>query len=125
MRQAFPREKKYSLQVAGLAMANSVKADRALTLTDDYWIHQGSLNDIYHSIKVGYPDKGMQSWEKFLSGRSVTSGYIKTLRGTNPPNGKSAAGRLVHGIFSASRFHPQHRLRPRLLLIQRQSQKGK
>lgn len=32
-------------------------------LTDDYWLHKGSLNDIFHTIKVGYPDKGMQkSW---------------------------------------------------------------
>ena len=27
-------------------------------LTDDYWLHKGSLNDIYHTIKNGYPDKG-------------------------------------------------------------------
>ena len=27
-------------------------------LTDDYWLHKGSLNDIFHTIKTGYPDKG-------------------------------------------------------------------
>lgn len=65
-------------------------------LTDDYWIHKGSLNDIYHSIKVGYPDKGMQSWEKNFSPKEISylSGYIKTMRGTNPPNGKAPQGEL-------------------------------
>lgn len=65
-------------------------------LTDDYWIHKGSLNDIYHSIKVGYPDKGMQSWEKNFSPKEISylAGYIKTLRGTNPPNGKAPQGDL-------------------------------
>lgn len=65
-------------------------------LTDDYWIHKGSLNDIYHSIKVGYPDKGMQSWEKNFSPIEISyiTGYIKTLKGTNPPNAKAPQGDL-------------------------------
>ncbi len=65
-------------------------------LTDDYWIHKGSLNDIYHSIKVGYPDKGMQSWAKEFSPKemSLLASFIKTLRGTNPPNGKAPQGDL-------------------------------
>ncbi|HPH84472.1 MAG TPA: cbb3-type cytochrome c oxidase N-terminal domain-containing protein [Ferruginibacter sp.] len=65
-------------------------------LTDDYWIHKGSLNDIYLSIKHGYPDKGMQAWEKNYSPKEISNlaGYIKTMRGTNPPNGKAAQGDL-------------------------------
>ncbi len=63
-------------------------------LTDQFWIHKGSLNDIYRSIKIGYPDKGMQSWEKNYSGKEMSelAGYIKTLIGTNPPNPKIAQG---------------------------------
>lgn len=63
-------------------------------LTDQFWIHKGSLNDIYRSIKIGYPDKGMQSWEKNYSGKEMSelAGYIKTLKGTNPPNPKIAQG---------------------------------
>ncbi len=74
-------------------------------LTDDYWLHKGSLNDIYQSIKHGYPDKGMQSWEKSFSAKEINdlAGYIKTLHGTNPPNGKSAAGRFIY-----RRCHPAH-----------------
>jgi len=65
-------------------------------LTDDYWIHKGSLNDIYTSIKIGYPEKGMQSWEKNYTAKQINNltGYIKTLRGTNPPNPKLAQGDL-------------------------------
>ena len=65
-------------------------------LTDDFWLHKGSLNDIYTSIKVGYPDKGMQSWQKQYSPKQMSqlTSYIKTLKGTNPANAKAAQGDL-------------------------------
>lgn len=65
-------------------------------LTDDYWIHKGSLTDIYHSIKVGYQDKGMQSWAKEFTPKEMSfiASYIKTLKGTNPPNSKAPQGDL-------------------------------
>lgn len=65
-------------------------------LTDDYWLHKGSLNDIYKSIKVGYPDKGMQSWAKNFSPKEISqlASYIKTLHGTNPPGAKAPQGDL-------------------------------
>lgn len=65
-------------------------------LTDDYWMHKGSLNDIYNTIKVGYPDKGMQSWSSQFNPKQISylASYIKSLRGTNPPNAKEAQGEL-------------------------------
>jgi cytochrome c oxidase cbb3-type subunit III len=65
-------------------------------LTDDYWLHKGSLNDIYHSIKNGYPDKGMQSWASVYSPKVISylASYVKTLHGTNPPNPKAPQGDL-------------------------------
>ena len=65
-------------------------------LTDDYWLHKGSLNDVYHTIKVGYPDKGMQSWASKFNPKEMSqlASYIKTLHGTNPPNGKAPQGDL-------------------------------
>jgi len=65
-------------------------------LTDDYWIHKGSLNDIYQSIKNGYPDKGMASWIAFYNPKEVSylASYIKTLHGSNPPNPKAPQGDL-------------------------------
>ena len=63
-------------------------------LTDNYWLHKGSLSDIYQSIKHGYPDKGMQGWEKNYSPKEINelAGFIKTLVGTNPPNSKVPQG---------------------------------
>lgn len=63
-------------------------------LTDDYWIHKGSLNDIYLSIKVGYQDKGMQSWAKEFTPKQISNiaSFIKTLHGSNPPNAKAPQG---------------------------------
>ncbi len=63
-------------------------------LTDEYWLHKGALNDIYHSIKNGYPEKGMQAWEKQFSPKQIQNiaSYIITLRGTKPANGKASQG---------------------------------
>ena len=65
-------------------------------LTDDYWIHKGGINDIFQSIKTGYPDKGMQSWEKVFNPKEISylASYIKTLHGTQPPNPKAPQGDL-------------------------------
>ncbi len=65
-------------------------------LTDDYWLHKGSLNDIYNTIKVGYPDKGMQSWSSQFNPKQISylTSYIKSLHGSNPPNAKAAQGEL-------------------------------
>lgn len=65
-------------------------------LTDAYWLHKGSLNDIYMSVKNGYPDKGMQAWDKNFTPKEISflASYIHTLKGTNPPNGKAPQGEL-------------------------------
>lgn len=65
-------------------------------LTDDYWIHKGSMNDIYHSIKLGFPDKGMQAWEKQFSPKQIQNiaSFVASLKGTKPENGKAPQGEL-------------------------------
>ncbi len=65
-------------------------------LTDDYWLHNGSLNDIFKSIKNGYPDKGMQSWITKFNEKEISllASYIKSIRGTNPPGAKAPQGEL-------------------------------
>ncbi len=65
-------------------------------LTDDYWIHKGSLNDIYNTIKNGYPDKGMQSWITKFNPKEISqlASYIRSLRGTKPPNAKLPQGEM-------------------------------
>lgn len=65
-------------------------------LTDDYWLHGGSIQDVFKTIKYGWPDKGMKSWKEDFSPMQIAqlSSFIKTLRGTNPANGKPAQGDL-------------------------------
>ena len=63
-------------------------------LTDDYWLHKGSLNDIYTTIKLGYPDKGMQAWSGQFSPKEISflAGFIKSLKGTKPVVAKEQQG---------------------------------
>jgi cytochrome c oxidase cbb3-type subunit 3 len=65
-------------------------------LTDDYWLHKGSLNDIYNTLKVGYPDKGMQSWSTKFSPKEMSqlASYVKMLKGTKPATPKAPQGDL-------------------------------
>ncbi len=65
-------------------------------LTDDFWLHKGSLNDVYKTLKIGYADKGMQSWTIKFSPKEMSeiASFVKTLRGTSPPNGKAQQGEL-------------------------------
>ena len=66
-------------------------------LTDDYWIHGGTIQDVFKVIKYGVTQKGMISWQTQLDPNQMqeVSSYILTLRGTNPPNQKAPEGELV------------------------------
>jgi cytochrome c oxidase cbb3-type subunit 3 len=65
-------------------------------LTDDYWLHGGSLSDVFKSVKYGWPDKGMRSWKDDFSPLQIAqiTSYLKSLHGTNPPNAKEPQGDL-------------------------------
>ncbi|RZS69329.1 cbb3-type cytochrome c oxidase N-terminal domain-containing protein [Pseudobacter ginsenosidimutans] len=65
-------------------------------LTDDYWLHGGSIADVFKSVKYGWPEKGMRSWKEDLSPVQIAqvSSFIKSLHGSNPPNGKEKQGEL-------------------------------
>ena len=65
-------------------------------LTDEYWLHGGSIQDIYNTIKNGVPDKGMIAWGDVISPAKMSdvSSYIQTLIGTNPANAKAPQGEL-------------------------------
>jgi cytochrome c oxidase cbb3-type subunit 3 len=67
-------------------------------LTDNYWLHGGRINDVFKTIKYGYPDKGMQSWEKMFSPSQIRNlaSFVKSLHGTNPPNPKAPQGDLYN-----------------------------
>ena len=72
-------------------------------LTDDYWLHKGSLNDVYNTIKKGYPDKGMQSWAVKFNPKEISqiASFITTLKGTHPAGAKAPQGDLVTAVTVA------------------------
>jgi len=65
-------------------------------LTDEYWIHGGSIKDVFKTIKYGVPEKGMIAWQSQLPAAEIhkISSFILTLKGSNPPNAKEAQGEL-------------------------------
>ncbi|MCP9766815.1 cytochrome oxidase subunit III [Lacihabitans sp. LS3-19] len=73
-------------------------------LTDEYWIHGGTINDIFGVIKNGVPEKGMISWKATLKPAQIqeVSNYIVTLKGTNPENQKAPQGQKVSDMAVAA-----------------------
>lgn len=65
-------------------------------LTDEYWIHGGSMKDIFRTVKYGVPTKGMIAWESQLSPLQMAqvSSYIKDMVGTIPAAPKEPQGEV-------------------------------
>lgn len=63
-------------------------------LTDEYWIHGGSIQEVFKTIKYGWPDKGMQAWQNNFTGGQIAelTNYVISIQGTNPPNAKEPQG---------------------------------
>lgn len=63
-------------------------------MTDEYWIHGGSYEDMKQVIMDGVIDKGMIPYKNQLSKQKIDEviRYIQSLQGTNPPNQKEAQG---------------------------------
>lgn len=63
-------------------------------LTDDYWLHGGDVKSIFKIVKYGY--NAMPQWQNAYSNKQLAqvSSYIKSLKGTNPPNAKAPQGEL-------------------------------
>ncbi len=64
--------------------------------TDDYWLHGGSISSIFRSVKYGWTDKGMKSWQQDLKPSEIqlVVSFLKSIRGTNPPGAKEKDGEL-------------------------------
>ena len=67
-------------------------------LTDKYWLHGGTIADVYEVIKEGVPAKGMTSYKDQLSSEKilqVASYILERMQGSNPPNAKEPQGEVV------------------------------
>jgi cytochrome c oxidase cbb3-type subunit III len=65
-------------------------------LTDDYWLHGGSVKDIFKSIKYGWQEKGMKSWKDDFSPKEIQelTSFIRSIKGTKPATPKDPQGEL-------------------------------
>lgn len=63
-------------------------------LADPYWLHGGSLQDVFKSIKYGWPSKGMKSWKDDFSPVQLAqlTSFVKSLQGTTPAAPKEPQG---------------------------------
>jgi cytochrome c oxidase cbb3-type subunit III len=69
-------------------------------LTDAYWIHGGSVRNVFTTINTGVVEKGMPAWGKVMSAADVrnVSFYIMSLRGSNPADAKAPQGELYQPV---------------------------
>lgn len=66
-------------------------------LTDKYWLHGGSVAEVYKSINEGIPNKGMTPFKGKIADEDlrILSSYILTkMVGSNPANAKDPQGEL-------------------------------
>lgn len=65
-------------------------------LADAYWLHGGSIRNIYATINTGVLEKGMPAWGKVMSAADVrnVAFYVMSLQGSNPADGKAPQGEL-------------------------------
>ena len=65
-------------------------------LTDAYWLHGGSMKDIFKTLKYGWPEKGMKSWKDDYSPQQLAqiASYVKSLQGTKAAKPKEPQGEL-------------------------------
>lgn len=65
-------------------------------LTDKYWLHGGAIGNVFKTITIGVPEKGMQAWGKTFSPTDIKNlaSFILSLQGSNPANAKAPQGDL-------------------------------
>lgn len=63
-------------------------------LTDEYWLHGGSIQDVFKVIKYGVQEKGMIPWQDKLTPEDIqnVASFILTLQGTAPEGAKEPQG---------------------------------
>ncbi|MGC4038570.1 MAG: cbb3-type cytochrome c oxidase N-terminal domain-containing protein [Chitinophagaceae bacterium] len=63
-------------------------------LTDDYWLHGGDIRSVFKTIRYGI--NAMPQWQTTYSNKEIAevASYVKSLKGTNPPNPKAPQGEL-------------------------------
>lgn len=63
-------------------------------LTDDRWLHGGSVEQVFQTIAKGWPSKGMPPWGRTLPPDELAAlvSYVRSVQGSNPANPKPPEG---------------------------------
>jgi cytochrome c oxidase cbb3-type subunit 3 len=66
-------------------------------LTDDRWIHGGTVEQIFQTVAKGWPAKGMPPWGRALKPEELSAlvSYVRSIQGSNPPNARPPEGDRV------------------------------
>lgn len=65
-------------------------------LTDEYWLHGGTIKDVFKVVRHGVAGTNMIAWEGVISPEKMknVASYVLTLQGSNPANPKKPQGDL-------------------------------
>lgn len=63
-------------------------------LTDNFWLHGCKFDDVFNTIKNGYPVKGMTAFVGQLTEDKIqqVASFVLSLKGSNPDNAKAPQG---------------------------------
>ena len=63
-------------------------------LTDDRWIHGGTVEQIFQTVAKGWPSKGMPPWGRTLNPDELAAlvSYVRSLQGSLPANSRPPEG---------------------------------
>ncbi len=63
-------------------------------LTDDRWLHGGSVEQIFQTVAKGWPAKGMPPWGRAVRPDELSAlvSYLRSLQGSNPSNPRQPEG---------------------------------
>ena len=66
-------------------------------LTDDHWIHGGTVEQVFQSVAKGWPAKGMPPWGRAIRPDELAAlvSYVRSLQGSSPPNARAPEGDRV------------------------------
>ncbi|MCW3126503.1 MAG: cytochrome c oxidase subunit CcoP [Bacteroidetes bacterium] len=73
-------------------------------LTDNNWLHGGKINDIFKTVKYGWPANGMKSWQADFSSMQIAQVvcYVKSMKGSNPLSPKAPQGDVYNDSDSSA-----------------------
>ena len=94
--QALAEGKQVFLNTCSSCHRKDGGGDIGPNLTDEYWIHGGTINNVFKTIKHGAPGTNMIAWEGAISPEKMknVANYVLTLQGTKPENPKKPQGNL-------------------------------